>query len=120
MLARAVVLATWHPLWCRAVISAYFEEKGLVRQQLDSFNDFINTSLQARLIHYTGASCGCRLGAATSAARRCCCRRRPLLAPAAACCRPLPQRVRVVAHRCSYTALLPACHASRRLWTSPS
>lgn len=31
---------------CRAVISAYFEEKGLVRQQLDSFNDFINTSLQ--------------------------------------------------------------------------
>jgi DNA-directed RNA polymerase II subunit RPB2 len=30
----------------RAVISAYFEEKGLVRQQLDSFNDFINTSLQ--------------------------------------------------------------------------
>ena len=27
-------------------ISAYFEEKGLVRQQLDSFNDFINTSLQ--------------------------------------------------------------------------
>lgn len=32
--------------FCRAVISAYFEEKGLVRQQLDSFNDFINTSLQ--------------------------------------------------------------------------
>ena len=31
---------------CRAVITAYFEEKGLVRQQLDSFNDFINTSLQ--------------------------------------------------------------------------
>ncbi|PRW61164.1 DNA-directed RNA polymerase II subunit RPB2 isoform B [Chlorella sorokiniana] len=29
-----------------AVISAYFDEKGLVRQQLDSFNDFINTSLQ--------------------------------------------------------------------------
>lgn len=28
------------------MISAYFEEKGLVRQQLDSFNDFINTSLQ--------------------------------------------------------------------------
>jgi DNA-directed RNA polymerase II subunit RPB2 len=28
------------------VISAYFEDKGLVRQQLDSFNDFINTSLQ--------------------------------------------------------------------------
>ena len=29
-----------------AVISAYFEDKGLVRQQLDSFNEFINTSLQ--------------------------------------------------------------------------
>ncbi|KAL6781338.1 RPB2 [Auxenochlorella protothecoides x Auxenochlorella symbiontica] len=29
-----------------AVISAYFEEKGLVRQQLDSFNGFINSSLQ--------------------------------------------------------------------------
>jgi len=28
------------------VISAYFEEKGLVRQQLDSFNEFINTNLQ--------------------------------------------------------------------------
>ena len=28
------------------MISAYFEDKGLVRQQLDSFNDFINTSLQ--------------------------------------------------------------------------
>eukprot|EP00889_Picochlorum_renovo_P003295 jgi/Picre1/30325/NNA_005689.t1 len=29
-----------------AVISSYFEDKGLVRQQLDSFNEFINTSLQ--------------------------------------------------------------------------
>lgn len=29
-----------------AVISAFFEEKGLVRQQLDSFNEFINTSMQ--------------------------------------------------------------------------
>lgn len=38
-----------HVLLCcprRTVISAYFDEKGLVRQQLDSFNDFINTSLQ--------------------------------------------------------------------------
>ena len=35
---------------CRAVISAYFEEKGLVRQQLDSFNDFINSSLQVGLV----------------------------------------------------------------------
>ena len=34
------------PPRARAVITAYFEEKGLVRQQLDSFNDFINTSLQ--------------------------------------------------------------------------
>jgi DNA-directed RNA polymerase II subunit RPB2 len=31
-----------------AVISAYFDEKGLVRQQLDSFNEFINTSMQVR------------------------------------------------------------------------
>lgn len=29
-----------------AVISAFFKEKGLVRQQLDSFNEFINTSMQ--------------------------------------------------------------------------
>jgi len=28
------------------VISSYFEEKGLVRQQLDSFNEFLNVSLQ--------------------------------------------------------------------------
>lgn len=31
-----------------AVISAYFEEKGLVRQQLDSFNEFINSNMQVR------------------------------------------------------------------------
>lgn len=30
-----------------AVISAYFEEKGLVRQQLDSFDEFINSNMQA-------------------------------------------------------------------------
>ena len=30
-------------LW--AVVTSYFEEKGLVRQQLDSFDSFINTSL---------------------------------------------------------------------------
>lgn len=35
-----------HDNFYREVISAYFREKGLVRQQLDSFNDFINTSLQ--------------------------------------------------------------------------
>lgn len=28
------------------VISSYFEEKGLVRQQLDSFNEFLEHSLQ--------------------------------------------------------------------------
>ncbi len=28
------------------VISSYFEEKGLVRQQLDSFNDFIEITIQ--------------------------------------------------------------------------
>ena len=28
------------------VIQAYFEDKGLVRQQLDSFNEFINSSIQ--------------------------------------------------------------------------
>jgi len=30
------------------VISAYFEAKGLVRQQLDSFNEFINSNMQVR------------------------------------------------------------------------
>lgn len=29
-----------------AVISAYFQEKGLVRQQLDSFDDFVNNTIQ--------------------------------------------------------------------------
>ncbi|VEL23807.1 unnamed protein product, partial [Protopolystoma xenopodis] len=36
-------------LWqeaCWIVISSYFDEKGLVRQQLDSFDEFIMTSLQ--------------------------------------------------------------------------
>lgn len=36
-------------LWqeaCWLVISAYFNEKGLVRQQLDSFDDFIQISIQ--------------------------------------------------------------------------
>ncbi|KAM3172814.1 DNA-directed RNA polymerase II subunit RPB2 [Hymenolepis weldensis] len=36
-------------LWqeaCWLVISSYFEEKGLVRQQLDSFDEFIQTSIQ--------------------------------------------------------------------------
>lgn len=36
-------------LWqeaCWIVISSYFEEKGLVRQQLDSFDGFISNSVQ--------------------------------------------------------------------------
>lgn len=31
---------------CWIVISAYFDEKGLVRQQLDSFDEFIQMSVQ--------------------------------------------------------------------------
>lgn len=31
---------------CWEVINAYFKEKGLVRQQLDSFNDFVAVTLQ--------------------------------------------------------------------------
>ena len=31
---------------CWIVISSYFEEKGLVRQQLDSFDEFIQMSVQ--------------------------------------------------------------------------
>lgn len=36
-------------LWqeaCWIVINAYFDEKGLVRQQLDSFDEFIQMSVQ--------------------------------------------------------------------------
>ena len=36
-------------LWqeaCWIIISAYFDEKGLVRQQLDSFDEFIQMSVQ--------------------------------------------------------------------------
>ncbi|KXJ68840.1 hypothetical protein RP20_CCG001510 [Aedes albopictus] len=36
-----------HELWqeaCWIVINAYFDEKGLVRQQLDSFDEFIQVS----------------------------------------------------------------------------
>lgn len=36
-------------LWqeaCWVVINAYFDEKGLVRQQLDSFDEFIQMSVQ--------------------------------------------------------------------------
>lgn len=31
---------------CWVVISAYFDEKGLVRQQLDSFDEFIQMNVQ--------------------------------------------------------------------------
>lgn len=30
---------------CRVVIQAYFDEKGLVRQQLDSFDQFISSTI---------------------------------------------------------------------------
>lgn len=52
---------------CWIIISAYFDEKGLVRQQLDSFDEFIQMSvqrivedspqidLQAEAQHTTGA-----------------------------------------------------------------
>lgn len=41
-----------HELWqeaCWIVINAYFDEKGLVRQQLDSFDEFIQVSFGGRL-----------------------------------------------------------------------
>ena len=44
-------------LWqeaCWVVISAYFDEKGLVRQQLDSFDEFIQMSVQ-RIVEETPA-----------------------------------------------------------------
>ena len=31
---------------CWTIISAYFDEKGLVRQQLDSFDEFVTVSIQ--------------------------------------------------------------------------
>jgi DNA-directed RNA polymerase II subunit RPB2 len=58
-------------LWqeaCWEVISAYFDEKGLVRQQLDSFDEFIQMNvqrivedsppieLQSEVQHYSGVS----------------------------------------------------------------
>lgn len=38
-----------HELWqeaCWIVINAYFDEKGLVRQQLDSFDEFIQVNVR--------------------------------------------------------------------------
>uniref|UniRef100_A0A1B0FEV9 DNA-directed RNA polymerase n=1 Tax=Glossina morsitans morsitans TaxID=37546 RepID=A0A1B0FEV9_GLOMM len=46
---------TSHELWqetCWIVINAYFDEKGLVRQQLDSFDEFIQKSVQ-RIVEYS-------------------------------------------------------------------
>lgn len=40
-----------HELWqeaCWIVINSYFDEKGLVRQQLDSFDEFIQVSFVSR------------------------------------------------------------------------
>lgn len=40
-----------HELWqeaCWIVINAYFDEKGLVRQQLDSFDEFIQVRIQLK------------------------------------------------------------------------
>lgn len=39
------------------VIQAYFEDKGLVRQQLDSFNEFINTTIQEVAACHTTPVC---------------------------------------------------------------
>ena len=44
-------------LWqeaCWIVISSYFDEKGLVRQQLDSFDEFIQMSVQ-RIVEHSPA-----------------------------------------------------------------
>ena len=43
----ALTPAAWLQEDSWAVISAFFAEKSLVRQQLDSFNDFVNSSMQA-------------------------------------------------------------------------
>ena len=40
-----ITLELWQEA-CWIVISSYFDEKGLVRQQLDSFDEFIQMSVQ--------------------------------------------------------------------------
>jgi DNA-directed RNA polymerase II subunit RPB2 len=40
-----IVAGLWQEA-CWLVIASYFNEKGLVRQQLDSFDDFIQISIQ--------------------------------------------------------------------------
>lgn len=45
-----------HELWqeaCWIVINAYFDEKGLVRQQLDSFDEFIQVDI---LVYFNNCS----------------------------------------------------------------
>ena len=41
---------------CWIVISSYFEEKGLVRQQLDSFDEFIQMNVQVILYYFDALS----------------------------------------------------------------
>jgi DNA-directed RNA polymerase II subunit RPB2 len=48
-----VTLDHWQEA-CWIVISSYFDEKGLVRQQLDSFDEFIQMSVQ-RIVEDTPA-----------------------------------------------------------------
>ena len=38
------MILTQEDAW--TVISSFFQEKGLVRQQLDSFNEFVNSNMQ--------------------------------------------------------------------------
>ena len=40
------------------MISSFFKEKGLVRQQLDSFNEFVSNSIQEIIDENPGASNG--------------------------------------------------------------
>ena len=46
----SIILALQEDAW--AVISAFFDEKGLVRQQLDSFNEFICSNMQEIVDEY--------------------------------------------------------------------
>ena len=46
----SAALALQEDAW--AVISAFFDEKGLVRQQLDSFNEFICSNMQEIVDEY--------------------------------------------------------------------
>ena len=48
--STSAALALQEDAW--AVISAFFDEKGLVRQQLDSFNEFICSNMQEIVDEY--------------------------------------------------------------------